>query len=104
MRIHQGALLLAITVFFLACAATGGNNLTDPEYNEGMQMGKQYAQKDVIGINCYRYRAPRRPVAANWARKHNPTLEEQGRSEMFKQGFYFGYQREFPHAFSLQCE
>ncbi len=96
-------LLFLITGLLLACASTGQTNLNDPEFAEGMQMGKEYARKDTIGINCIAH--PLRSISVpNWARRHNKTLNEQGRSEMFKQGFYFEYQREFPNAHSLQCE
>lgn len=103
MRYVKWVFLLFIAGVLLACAAGGHTNLSDPEYKAGMKMGTEYAKKDTIGINCIAYPL-RRISVPNWARKHNPTLNEQGRSDMFKQGFYHGYQLEFPNAHSLQCE
>lgn len=93
---------LASVLFLLgACSAvdTADNNRVGPEYYDGRTMGEKHAKMDAARIKCNAIK----PVPSSWARKHNPILEEQGRSKMFKQGFYAGYRKELVLNWEMRC-
>jgi len=94
--------LAAVLFLLLACSAADvdTNDKFGPEYYAGRAMGEKYAKMDSGRINC----TGLKPNPSSWSRRHNPELEEQGRSDIFKQGFYGGYRRILEENYQMKCQ
>ena len=93
--------VLAYALFLLlACSAADVNDKCGPEYYDGRTMGETYAKKDAARLKC----TTNKPIPSRWSREHNPELEEQGRSEMFKRGFYGGYSKILRESWEMKCD
>ena len=97
--------ILLVTV---SCATTLSPQARS-EYWKGYDMASEFAKKDAIDYNCFgysmgRYRwFPGRVNVARQVQKYTKFLQEQGRSETFINGFYFGYADSYNEFLDLYC-
>ena len=98
--------ILLVTV---SCATTLSPQ-SQSEYLKGYDMAREFVKKDAMTSNCFGYptiglyrRFPRRINVARQAQKYTKFLQEQGRSETFINGFYFGYEESYYEFFDLYC-
>ena len=97
--------ILLVTV---SCATTLSPQARS-EYWKGYDMAREFAKKDAIDSDCFGYPTgiyrlfPRR-VNVEWQlQKYTKLLQEQGRSETFNNGFYFGYEESYNEFLDLYC-
>jgi hypothetical protein len=77
---------LVILLITVSCVTTYTPE-SRAEYYKGSNMGRKYAKTDAMNLNYVRSRT--RP------QKYEKLLQEQGRSEPFKRGFYYGYDESY---------
>ena len=104
-------LLLSFVILWVtvSCATTLSPQ-SRSEYLKGYDMAREFAKKDAMNSNCLgyptigRYRwFPGRINVARLAQKYTKFLQEQGRSETFINGFYFGYEENYYEFLDLYC-
>lgn len=98
-RVLGAILLLA----FLCSCAVFSQLKTTPDYNAGRKVGESYAAKDAFEIKCQWPGEHTHLDAARKARTYGGPLKEQGRSEDFIHGFYYGYQEVYVKRIGTYC-
>ena len=98
MKAIKEILFLLIIIGLTACA-THQSSLNQSDYVKGYDAAWGFAKQDAIESDCLRY--PR--YTNQEARKYTQFLQDQGRSESFIKGFYFGYENSYPDYFTLYC-
>jgi hypothetical protein len=96
------ALKLALWLFiilWIASCATYQSSPPQSDYVKGYDAAWKFAKQDAMKSKCLRY--PR--YTYQEARKYTQLLQDQGRSESYISGFYFGYQNSYPDYFGLYC-
>ena len=98
--------ILLVTV---SCATTLSPQ-SQSEYLKGYHMAREFAKKDAMDSHCFgsptigMFRGfPRRIDVTRQAQKYTKFLQEQGRSETFINGFYFGYEESYYEFLDLYC-
>lgn len=74
---------------------------TGPEFEEGRRFATKYAKQDALKFNCNWY--PSRVYAAFGSRKYTAMLSDQGRSQNFIDGFYYGYELDYDNYLNVYC-
>jgi len=102
-------LFFVILLVIVSCATTLSPE-SRSEYLKGYDTAREFAQKDAMHSNCFDYpttgkyhRFPRSINLERQARKYIKLLQEQGRSETFINGFYFGYENYYYEFIDLYC-
>jgi hypothetical protein len=63
-----------------------------PEFKEGRKMGEEYAKRDGHEVLRASFKRPSHADASLKARSFTEQLREEGKSEEFIKGFYYGYE------------
>ena len=97
MKLVKVLLILVAALFIASCATTR----IGPEYEDGRRYAYDYAKKDAWDFDCFRSR--RHVRAGIKAREYTEMLRNQDRSQMFIEGFYFGYERTYWNQLKVKC-
>jgi hypothetical protein len=97
MNLTKTLLILLAALFIASCATTR----VGPEYEAGRLYAYDIAKKDAWDLDCYWYK--RKVEAAFKARDYTETLRSQGKSQMFIEGFYYGYERTYWDQIRVKC-
>jgi hypothetical protein len=92
-------LALFICLFVVGCT---GSPRVGPEFEAGRLHAYDYAKKDAWDFDCWFY--PRHLRAAFKAREYTRMLAGQDKSDMFIEGFYFGYERTYVDQVKVKCQ
>jgi hypothetical protein len=94
-------LFLLFIIFWSASCVKYRSPQDRSDYVKGHDAAWKYAKQDVLASNCMGgYPRNTRPLA----RKYTQRLQDQGRSEAFISGFYFGYEKSYPEFYDLYCD
>lgn len=103
-------LLSFVTLLVTVSCATTLSPQSRSEYWKGHDMAREFAKKDAMDSHCFGYptigmfrRFPGRINVTRQAQKYTKFLQEQGRSETFINGFYFGYEESYYEFLDLYC-
>jgi hypothetical protein len=94
-------LALSLFIFFeLASCATYQSSATKSDHAKGYAAAWEYAKQDAIKDMCFR-----NPRYTYWQvrKKYKQLLEDQGRSETYISGFYYGYESSYHDFYDLYC-
>ena len=97
MKLVTLSLILIATLFIASCATTR----VGPEYEDGRRYAYDIAKKDAWEFDCYWY--PSKVFSGFKAREYTDSLRSQGKSQMFIEGFYFGYERTYWNQLRVKC-
>lgn len=99
MKIFKILLLLGIVFWLVSCGKYQSPQARS-DFVKGHDAAWQYAKQDAIEGTCTgRYPRNTRPMA----QKYTQLLQDQGRSEAFISGFYFGYENAYQNFYDLYC-
>jgi hypothetical protein len=93
-------LLIVLIALFIASCATSSR--VGPDYEAGRLYAYDIAKKDAWDFQCYWY--PLHVRAAFKAREYTETLRSQGKSQVFIEGFFFGYERTYSDQIRVKCQ
>ena len=98
MKLFNILLLLVLTLIiaFHAHSAT-----IESEYEAGRLYAYDFAKKDAWEWDCHPLARKVLPGRKIW--KHIQTLISQGKSQIFIEGFKFGYERTFWEQIDVKC-
>lgn len=99
MRLTEMFLIILAVLFLASCAAS---SRVGPDYEAGRLYAYDIAKKDTWEYECFWY--PHRRFPAFKAREYTETLRNQGKSQKFIEGFYFGYERTYWNQVNVKCE
>jgi hypothetical protein len=100
MRTLRLAMIVPV-LFLLVSCATGPLPSTTADYKQGRLLGEEYAKRDAMNALCWP--SPIKPRGGPEARTYGKSLRQEGRSEDFIKGFYWGYQDVFDEFYDLYC-
>lgn len=92
--------IVFITAILVSCANMPFSN-NGAEFQNGRLFATEYAKQDALKFNCNWY--PSRVYAAFGSRKYTAMLRDQGRSQHFIDGFYYGYELDYNDYLSVYC-
>jgi hypothetical protein len=100
MRTLRLAIIVPVLFLLFSCAGTPLPSTTE-DYRQGRLLGEQYAKRDAMNALCWP--RPMRPRGGAEARTYGKPLRQEGRTEDFIKGFYWGYQDVFDEFYDLYC-
>lgn len=72
------------------------------EYEAGRLYAYEIAKKDASDFQCFRYTTYVLAAFEN-REKHMEMLRTQGKSQVFVEGFYYGYERTYQDQLVAKC-
>ena len=97
MPILKRLVLSAVALITVACAGPS----VGPQFEAGRLHAYDIAKKDAWDFDCYWY--PMRIYPAFEARKYTESLENQGKTQTFIKGFYYGYEQTYKVQLDVKC-
>jgi hypothetical protein len=100
MNVLKLALPLLIILFLVSCATSQSSPL-ESDHLKGYNAAEEYAKKDAMKHICFKY--PKLGYVNSKTKEYTKLLQNQGRSETFIKGFYFGYDNYYREFLDLYC-
>ena len=103
--IFKFIIFILLTMVVTSCAGFS-LPLTDPEFMKGAEFAQAFAKEDAKASGCNLYRRSMFILAGHAglkAREYEQRLRDEGRSDNFIQGFYFGYEEEYVDLIDIYC-
>lgn len=91
---------LFIILSIVSCA-TPQSSPTESDHLKGYNMAEEFAKKDAMKSICFRY--PKLGYVESKTWEYTKLLQNQGKSETFIKGFYFGYNNYYREFLDLYC-